>query len=593
MPWLAASFASSGEYVIGTFPLPLIVGGPQVGISGFTQTIVVTNLAVYVALTLNSLSSQIQLVSLNGVYAWGVNDINQYYLYPGQAVSFIAVNGIVYFTGLMLLGVYAIGAIGGGQYTFQVATYYVAGRFIGELAGRLVVSECSFPGGGGTGTAVLPTVAWSGVGIFGQAWDGNPAHDVWNAVNLNYFNGNIGGFNLLGDVPDQITGMGTVGQSIIIVRQNGITQQDPNSTFSNSGIQPFNWYHMWASPQGVGGYVGTVAQFGQALTFRSDDNVYTLSLSGGLTAIGTKIIPKIMADQKMTENLPSITTVPAANFKPFWTNYWNFASIYNLDGQLHYLLTASGLTTNPSAIPTSNNTFAYAYDLNMSDGSWHFWDFSQYYQQSGAGAGFLGFSCPLTLQSNGIIQVQHFPPTTGINVVAFPQFMLFGGFTSYIQISGELTGTLLQLVPYDYDFNSKPITNYLALLYAPLSVPSTSIFFRGETLSLGHKISTRRLRIQADNAPMPTLVANAQEQAIVKFYGANSYAQSPTLNMQGNLAPTGLAIQTYYGDAILSDEMIQPSLMSVFSATAPWQTLCAFRIASASLIGIDATGSTQ
>lgn len=158
-----------------------------------------------------------------------------------------------------------------------------------------------------------------------------------------------------------------------------------------------------------------------------------------------------------------------------------------------------------------------------------------------------------------------------------------------------LTGQLLSLVPFDYDFNSDPITNYIALVYPPLAIPDPKIVFRGETLTLGHKISTRRLRLQADNAPLPTIVANAQQQAKVTMTGAgqNSVSQSPTLNMQGNAAPTGLAIQTYYGDAVLSDEMVQPSLESVFFPTTPWQTMCAFRIASASLIGIDATGTTQ
>lgn len=608
-PWLASSpfnlsaFAAN-EYVMGIFPYYDLGGTGDSGTNTVVKVLIVTNVAVYNAFGFNNTNvSQLAVVSPFVVHTWGAGEIvpnlsAPYTQNPGQAVSFIQVNGIVYFTGLMLGGIFAWGAIAGvgtGD-AFQKCTGYVAARFIGELSGRLVVAECAFPGGGGTGTAPLPTIAWSGVGIFGQAWDLNPAHDVWDPLNQTFFNGNIGGFNLLGDVPDQITGMGTVGQSIIIVRQNGLTQQDPNSTFSNSGIQPYNWYHMWSSNQGVGGYPGTVAQFGQALTFRSSDNVYTLSMSSGLSAIGTKIIAKIIADQKTINNLPgvdqSVTAGPALTYD-FRVPSWNFASIYNLDGQLHYVLTLSAYTTNPGA-PTQQNTTCLAYDLNMSDGSWHVWDFAQYYRQSSSGAGFMGFSCPIT-QAKVVFGDGSTSPT--VNLAAYPSFLLFGSYTSYGSLSGSTgtTGIMSQLVPFDYDFNSNPITNFVSLLYAPVALPSSTIIFRGETLSLGHKISTRRMRLQSDNAPLPTVVANAQQQSQVTFTGAgqNSSAQSPVINMQGNLAPTGLAIQTYYGDAVLSDEMIQPSLASVFSSTAAWQTLCAFRIASASLIGLDATGTSQ
>jgi hypothetical protein len=603
-PWVAnppftTNFGTS-EYILGIFQITLF--DPASGALGNqNQALVVTNVGVYLTVHgIQSISSGgvLGTSALSLIHTWMLADLNSVYLYPGQSVSFIEINGVVYFTGLMLTGIYAYGAINGSGAgnAFIKATSYVAGRFIAELAGRLVVASCTFPGGGGTGIFLNPTIAWSGVGIFGQAWDGNPAHDVWNAANQTFFNGNIGGFNLLGDVPDQITGMGTVGQSIIIVRQNGLTQQDPNSTYSNSGIQPYNWYHMWASAQGVGGYVGSVAQWGQTLTFRSYDNIYSLSMSAGLTALGTKIIPRIVADEKAVLNSPSVFLLPSGPASQFYISLWNFASNYNLDGQLHYVLTASAYLTNAAGSVQQYPCFAY--DLNMADGSWHVWDFTQYYQGRVVGAGFLSFSCPIVT-----VQINMGAATNPAicNVDTSPIFFLFGSYTSLGTLTAlNYRGGIFQLVPFDYDFNSSYITTYSSNLYLPVSLPSTTILFRGETISLGHKISTRRLRIQADNAPLPfsVLAPNPQQQAQVTFTGAskNSVKQSPVINMQGNLAPTGLAIQTYYGDAVLSDEMVQPSLTSVFSAAGgaiPWQTLCAFRIASASLIGNDATGTTQ
>jgi hypothetical protein len=610
-PWVAQPpynlTLASGEFIMGVFEATstaalLTTFVPAYSSAHFSSALVVTNIAVYLSQQSGfTYPPATQLAKLNPtvVHTWTVGQVNQSLAYPGQAVTFIQSGGIVYFTGLMLAGVFAYGNLpsGGGNIPgFIQCTAYVCGRYIAELAGRLVIGECLFPGGGGTGGAPNPTVAWSGVGIFGQAWDGNPAHDVWNAANLNFFDGNIGGFNLLGDVPDQITGMGTVGQSIIIVRNNGLTQQDPNSTFSSSGIQPFNWYHMWSSTQGVGGFTGTTAQFGQVLAFLSSDNVYTLSMSGGLSAIGPKIISKIIMDRLAVASSPTVLSIETggpSGAGQYYDGWWYFASIYMLDGQLHYLLTFSAVAVDNPVSPTEEITTCYAYDMNMTDGSWHVWDLSQYYQQSSAGSGFLGFSCPL------VPQTPAFTPSrvgNSVNTISNLRFFLFGAFTAYNTLTtGLLDGALNNLVPFDYDFTLNPITNYVSLLYAPIAVPNATIVFRGETISLGHKISVRRIRLQTDNAPMPTVVTNAQQQAQITLTGAghNSKATSPIINLQGNVAPTGLAIQTSYGSVVLSDEMVQPSLTSVFAPTVAWQTLSAFRIASASLIGIDATSTTQ
>lgn len=419
-PWVASYpivTAIPGEYILGicTVPAP----GNDV-LNAYDLAIVVTNIAVYLLPFGTSLiGGQLSPGSGNPLHVWAAGELNTNFLIPGEAVCFVTVNGITYFTGLMINGIWAYPFPGVGSSVSPV-TNYVCGRFISELAGRMVVSQCSFPGGGGTGLYPQPTVAWSGVGVYGQMWDGNPLHDVWNPLNLTFFSGNIGGFNLLGDVPDQITGMGMVGQSIIIVRQNGLTQQDPNSTYSNSGIQPYNWYHMWSSNNGVGGWVGTVAQYGQILAFRSSDNVYTLSMTSGLTPIGNKIIPKIIADAQLAENSPGLFGTQFS-----YNSFWNFASIYDLDGQLHYLLTFSTLLATGSPNFLTPFSICYGYDLNLSDGSWHFWDFGKYFKQDGTNPPLLGFSCPL------IAMNLFFRVPNGPGEATSPRLFFFGAFTGY------------------------------------------------------------------------------------------------------------------------------------------------------------------
>ena len=78
-------------------------------------------------------------------------------------------------------------------------------------------------------------MAWSGVG----AYVGSGGSDPWDPANLLG-----GGFNELSDIPDQISGMATVGTSAIVHGGNGVSQIDPNPGYSTSGIQPFIFYHL-------------------------------------------------------------------------------------------------------------------------------------------------------------------------------------------------------------------------------------------------------------------------------------------------------------------------------------------------------------
>src|SRR5262249_4582264 len=158
---------------------------------------------------------------------------------------------------------------------------------------------------------------------------------------------------------------------IVIVRETGLTQQDPNSNFSNAGIQPFNWYHMWAGTFGIGGFNGSVAQYGQTLAMLSDDNVYLLSMSGGLQPIGAKINKRVYTDRTQVQGSPGVYIAGPITHQTILSNaWWYFSSIINVNGQLHYMLAFSSYVTNGSALPTSQITQCFAYDYNFSEDAW-------------------------------------------------------------------------------------------------------------------------------------------------------------------------------------------------------------------------------
>jgi hypothetical protein len=272
-----------------------------------------------------------------------------------------------------------------------------------------------------------------------------------------------------------------------------VSQIDPNPGTSNSGIQPFTFYHLWSSAQGVGAFAGTVAQFGQQVLFRSSDNVYSISINAGLQPLGQRMIAKIAADQRTADF--NGTAVMASTFT---TGYWYFASIVNMAGQLHYLLAFSAFEEVKTGSGTTFKYVALVYDYNLPENAWHLWDSSLYFAQNGTAQPFKGFSTPIT-------QTQDINSSSG-GIGGIPsqfglQYLLAGTLTTLTTTA--LGGVLNQFVPLDYDFTTNPYGGYPQPAYVAQALPQTTIVFRAEIISLGHKVSTRRLRIQADNAPLP------------------------------------------------------------------------------------------
>ena len=603
-PWVADSPWNTTvwqptEFVLGFFTLNtnFSFNTPVLTFPACRQTIIVTTIAVYVQSGPNlfPLGTPVSPARsfLFNAHTWAAPEISVGLAVPGNAVSFIEINGTVYFTGIMLNGIFSITFGVGVGFTFAQATNYVCGYYIGELAGRMFVAQCRFPGGGGTGVGTLPTVAWSGPGQY----SGSGALDPWNPAN-----GLGGGFNLLADVPDQISGIATMGRSAIIFRLQGLSQMDP----TNSGLQPFTFYHLWASDKGVGAYQGTVAQFGYTAYFRSSDNVYSLNLASGPQPIGPKIIAKMNSDLRTVANTLGF---PGTSVGPW---YWHFGSIVTVAGEQHYLLTFSAMTLTTDGNYGVNVT-AFVYDYNVTEGCWHQWDLQKYIQQNGNASSLVGFSCPI-YQCNEQIEVFAVPPSNPTFGSLGNDFILVGAFNSYGTTGAfQPTGIPAQFVFYDYDFNSQWIT-LQSLLYPPLEIPITTITFRAEILALGHKLISRRVRLQADNAPIvpsayiKTLKSGAQQQARCTWVGTlPGNTVTATVNwtrasgpvaavpyMQGNYPPEGSAIQTYYADMVLNDEMIQTSLLSfIDDPLNPWNSLPAFRLCSVSLLATDPKGSTQ
>lgn len=85
------------------------------------------------------------------------------------------------------------------------------------------------------------------------------------------------GFNNLPDVEDAITGYFNIGPTGYILRSQGITEVSP----LNSGINPFDFNHLWSSHKGIGTiYSNTVAQYGSIGVFLSDTGIYSIGYEG-------------------------------------------------------------------------------------------------------------------------------------------------------------------------------------------------------------------------------------------------------------------------------------------------------------------------
>lgn len=207
----------------------------------------------------------------------------------------------------------------------------IGAKYIGELSAHLIMANLSVLDTGSGSVYSLPNYIW---------WSASGLPAVWDpSVNTS------AGYNPLVDVPDQITGLVTLGMGGYIFRTNGITQFYP----TGSGIAPFQFDHLWASARGIGNaFAWSVSSYGSMCCFISTEQVYQMSINSW-AEIGGGARDALMAD------LANATGTPVAQLTPAYA--WGY--IY-----LTYVV----------SIPLGQFTRNYVYSLE--DKNWSVWDVS-------------------------------------------------------------------------------------------------------------------------------------------------------------------------------------------------------------------------
>jgi len=175
-------------------------------------------------------------------------------------LTYININGVCYFSFAGADNIYQH-----NNSTATVLTTYLGAAYLAELNGRLLACNVT-QNVSGTITNFPYQMAWSAPG---------GAYNQFNPLVGGLVTG--AGFNNLPDVEDVITGVFTTGPTAYIVRRQGITEVTP----LNSGIQPFDFNHLWASHKGIGTvYPYSLAQYGSFGAFIADDDFYTIGYDG-------------------------------------------------------------------------------------------------------------------------------------------------------------------------------------------------------------------------------------------------------------------------------------------------------------------------
>jgi len=197
-------------------------------------------------------------------------------------------------------------------------------NFLAVCANHLIQAVCTEPALGQVGATLFPRrVRWS---ASANPLEWNPATDFTAGVN-----------DLL-EVPDDITGINTLGYSSFVWRTNGITIMFPTGI----GLTPFDFENFSLAPDGVGNFFPySLATYTNWCSFVAQDNIYRFSVSS-IDPIGGLSKKKIYAD------------LAANNGDQVWGRIIpNLGLSYDF---LCYMLT----------IPGPNVTWVYTFD----DGQW-------------------------------------------------------------------------------------------------------------------------------------------------------------------------------------------------------------------------------
>lgn len=185
-------------------------------------------------------------------------------------LSWKTINNTTYLSAPGMSQIFQIGPDGSGNLTFSLLTAFLGCKFLGEFNGRLIamnVSQWNTSGSVHFAENFPYQIAWSAAG---------QQYGIWNPLDMSS-NATGAGFNNLPDVEDEITGALFIGPTVYCIRRTGITE----ITALNSGIQPLNFDHMWASHKGVGTvFPETIAQYGPKGAFVAKDDIYSLGIDG-------------------------------------------------------------------------------------------------------------------------------------------------------------------------------------------------------------------------------------------------------------------------------------------------------------------------
>jgi hypothetical protein len=185
----------------------------------------------------------------------------------------------------------------------------IGGLFIGELNNQILLANVSVLDQLGVNSATTGTVY-----SFPQRlwWSANGIPTIWDPTQ-----NTSAGFDDFLDVPDIITGLGTIGVCGYLFRTNGITFFTP----TGSSATPFQFDHLWASNHGIGNvYQWSIAFYGSIGCFVSTEQVYQMGVSS-FEPIGGKARDAIMADLAMASANPVASLVPTERLGYVYMTY--------------------------------------------------------------------------------------------------------------------------------------------------------------------------------------------------------------------------------------------------------------------------------
>lgn len=210
----------------------------------------------------------------------------------------VVTNGRIYFSNGSKRIIYT-----DGEASLKDANAPGSARFLAMNAAHLIAAYTNEPEPGEVGSIAFPIrVRWS------KSGDPND----WTAFGS--------GANDLVEVPDEITGLATLGRNTVVLRTNGFTAMVP----TGDGAAPFNFENVSLSPLGIGNrYPYSLATYADMAAFVSHNEIYTINAGMGLEPIGTNAKKRIfrqIADSQadVIMGFPVSQLGPGIDYLSYW-----------------------------------------------------------------------------------------------------------------------------------------------------------------------------------------------------------------------------------------------------------------------------------